>query len=68
MIFLKQNWFKISLIIIFSFFIFSIHKFFTDRNEIYAEIGHKQCLAEWADNLLNPSVCGDIKNYHLKSY
>ena len=39
-----------------------------DRNEIYAQIGHKQCLAEWSDKLLNPAICGDIRNYNLKSY
>jgi len=68
MTFLKQNWFKIFLVLILCFFAYSINKFLMDRNEIYAQIGHKQCLAEWSDKLLNPAICGDIRNYNLKSY
>lgn len=44
-----------------------MHRFLSNKNEIDAEIGHKRCLAEWSDRLLNPAICGDIKRYDLKS-
>ena len=65
MTWLKQNWFKISILIVSVILTFSIREYLLDKNEIYAESEYFECIAREYSGRLRPP-CEDIKNYKIK--
>lgn len=57
---IRENWFKIAIIIALFIFVFSFKQYVVDKNEIEAEIGFFECM----DKVGNANFCLKIKDYH----
>lgn len=66
MTFLKQNWVKMSLIVLLLILVFSVREYLLDKNEIYAESEYFECETRDYPGRL-PRLCEDIKTYKIKS-
>ncbi len=72
MTWLKENWFRVGLIIILICFLIILKTYLRDKNQIEAKIGRAECLHRVFSMKDAPepnatNVCIDIETYKIKS-